>query len=74
MKAKALRRKRVWAGALATLLFAGCWGGGYYHTHPHMDSDGRARTHRHWHADTGKAGHHDHPHLNQEHKKLAWSD
>lgn len=68
-------RRIAFAAALAALGgFGGCWGGGYVHTHPHLCPDGRARTHRHWHADTGKAGHHEHPHLNQQHKELAWQD
>ncbi|MHC5036258.1 MAG: hypothetical protein ACYTHM_03000 [Planctomycetota bacterium] len=72
------RFSRSWKRLLLVAFFAtalcGCWGGGFTHTHPHLDSDGKARTHRHWHASTGKVGHHDHPHLNQQHKKLAWSD
>lgn len=57
-----------------TALATGCWGGGYYHTHPHICPDGKARTHKHWHADTGFAGHHEHPFPNDKHKNLAWSD
>jgi hypothetical protein len=70
-------RPRRWKWILvatAACLLGGCWGEGFKHKHPHVDFDGTARTHRHWHADTGKVGHHDHPHLNQLHKKLAWSD
>ncbi|MHC4600241.1 MAG: hypothetical protein ACYS47_14670 [Planctomycetota bacterium] len=72
------RSPRRWlliiAVALATGLLGGCITGGYFHTHPHLDHDGKARTHRHWHAGTGKVGHHDHPHLNQNHKKMTWND
>ena len=65
----------MFAAALAiAALIQGCWGGGYYHEHPHICPDGTARTHRHWHADTGMAGHHQHPFLNNVHKGLSWDD
>ena len=72
------RSRRGWrllaAAAIVATMAGGCIGGGYFHTHPHLDHDGKARTHRHWHADTGKVGHHDHPHLNQDHKSMTWND
>jgi len=64
----------ILAAVLAAALGGGCWGGGYYHTHPHICPDGAARTHRHWHADTGFAGHHREPLPNDQHKGTSWDN
>lgn len=55
-------------------LIGGC-GPGYLHTHPHLCSDGQARTHRHWHPEDGRGGHHAPEGGDPEfHRESAWGD
>lgn len=55
-------------------LIGGC-GPGYLHTHAHICSNGDAVTHRHWHPEDGRGGHHAPEGGDPEyHRSMTWGN